>query len=195
MMITFLKKISVVSLLLFLLPLQPSTAYAVTDYQDRQIRLCYAKATLYEIFANRYIKGYTKRQSISFVRKVDTTSDVSRTMIKIVKTTYRDRPSSKFKYAIGKLHQCHRNNISIVSEYTGSRCYLLKGILEVISNAKKKGKTYEQAMSRMDAILKSESTRSLARALGKAVYSSNKPVRGLQKSSYLTCVRASLANR
>lgn len=195
MMITFLKKISVVSLLLFLLPLQPGTANAVTDNQYRQIRLCYARATLYEIFANRYIKGYTKRQSIGFVKKVDTTSDVSRTMIKIVKTAYRDKPGSKFKYAVGKLHQCHRNNISTVSEYIGARCYLLKGIVEVINNAKKNGKTYEQAMSRMDTILKSESTRSLARTLGRAVYSSSKPVRELQKSSYLTCVKASLASR
>lgn len=193
MVINFLKKISVVSLLLFLMPLQPSTANAVTDNQHRQIRLCYARATLYEIFAHRYIKGYTKRQSIGFVKGIGATPDASRKAIKIVKITYRDKPDRKFKYAMDKLHQCHRNNVSIVSQRVGTLCYSLKGLVEIINNAKKSGKTYEQTMSMIDATIKNKSMVSLARTMGKAVYNGSKSVSKLQKGYYLACMKTALA--
>jgi len=192
MITNFLKKISVVSLLLLLLPLHPSTANAVTENQNREIRICYAKATLYEVFANRYIKGYTKRQSIGFVKSIGATPAAARKAIKLVKTTYRDKPGGKFQYALGKLQQCHRNNVSIVSQRVGTLCYSLKGMVEIISNAKKSGKTYEQTMAIVSATTSSKSMISLVRTMGRAVYSGNTSVNKLQKNYYLACVKTAL---
>ncbi|HEX20599.1 MAG TPA: hypothetical protein ENG78_07260 [Acidiferrobacteraceae bacterium] len=192
MITNFLKKISVVSLLLLLLPLHPTTANAVTENQNREIRICYARATLYEVFANRYIKGFTKRQSINSVKSIGATPDATRKTIKVVKTTYRDKPGGKFQYALGKLQQCHQNNVSIVNQRVGALCYSLKGVVEVINNAKKSGKTYEQTMAIVSAAISNKSMISLVRTMGRAVYNGSTPVRKLQKNYYLACVKTAL---
>ena len=190
MIANFLKKISVVSLLLLLMPLHPVTANAVTDSQYRQIQFCYVNATMYELFASLYIKGQTKKQSKNIIKRANTTPAVTKLMMKAVKTTYRDKPSSKFKYALSKLHQCHQAKVPVINQRIGTLCYSLKGMVEVINNSKKSGKTYAQTMAMVDATFKNKTMVSLARTMGKSVYSGDRPISKLQKGYYLTCVKA-----